>query len=219
MKKKEFMVIGVGDFGEAVIKTLSNVGASLLVVDKNSKSLERITNVVTKTVCADATDQEVLKQLAIKNFDGVIIAFSNNVAATTLIVMQLKEMNIKYIMAKASNELEGRILRKLGADKIVYPEREMGIRIANQLVNDNFNDAIELSEDHSIIDFPCPSSWVGKTLPELSVRSVYNVMVIGIRTKTGLMMNPKVDYQLNETDILIILGENIVIKELLNKEL
>lgn len=214
MKRKEFVVIGVGEFGSNVAKTLANSGATVMAVDKDEKRLEKIANNVTHSICADVTDPEAMKQLGIRNYDGAIVGIGHDLESNVLITMQLKEMNVPFIMVKAAAEIEGRILSKVGADKVIFPDREMGIRIGNDIMNGNYFEAIELSEEYSIVDLPVPENWVGKTLQEAKIRSRYGVNVIGIRGREDVDINPDADRRFVEEDILIVLGHNSDIQNL-----
>ena len=214
MKRKEFVIFGVGDFGMNVSKTLANSGATVMVVDKEESQLEKIASEVTHTICADATNPEAMKQLGIRNYDGAIVGIGHNLETSALITMQLKEMDVPFIMVKASTDIEGRILTRVGADKVIFPDREMGIRVGNDIINGNYFEAIELSDEYSIVDMTVPTSWVGKTLQQLNVRSKYGISIIGIRGLEELNVNPAADYRLLAQDILIVLGHNTEIQRL-----
>lgn len=214
MKRKEFVIFGVGDFGMNVAKTLANSGATVMVVDKEESQLEKIASEVTHTICADATNPEAMKQLGIRNYDGAIVGIGHNLETSALITMQLKEMDVPFIMVKASTDIEGRILTRVGADKVIFPDREMGIRVGNDIINGNYFEAIELSDEYSIVDMTVPTSWVGKTLQQLNVRSRYGISIIGIRGLEELNVNPAADYRLLAQDILIVLGHNTEIQRL-----
>lgn len=214
MIRKEFVVFGVGEFGTNVAKTLANSGATVMVVDQDDKQLETIANDVTHSVCADATNPEAMRQLGIRNYDGAIVGIGHNLQTSVLITMQLKEMGVPFIMVKASTDIEGRILAKVGADKVIFPDREMGIRIGNEIMNGNYFEAVELSEEYSIVDIAIPKSWVGKTLQEANIRSRYGVNVIGIRSVEETNINPPANHTLTGEDVLIVLGHNTDIQEL-----
>lgn len=214
MAKKEFVIFGAGDFGTNLAKTLANSGATIMVVDKDDKQLESIANYVTHSVCADATNPEAMRQLGIRNYDGAIVGTGHSLETSVLITMQLKEMGVPFIMVKASTDIEGRILAKVGADKVIFPEREMGIRIGNEIMNGNYFEAIELSEEYSIVDLSVPPSWVGKTLKEANIRSKHGINIIGIRSVNEVNINPHADHTLTGEDILIALGHNSDIQEL-----
>jgi trk system potassium uptake protein TrkA len=205
---KEFVIIGLGHFGVNVAMTLANSGATVMVVDKDENKLEEIAGEVTHTICMDATNPAALKQLGINNYDGAVVGIGHALETSVLITMQLKEMGVPFVMAKAATDLEGRILHKIGADKVIFPDREMGIRVGNQILNGNYFEAIELSDKYSIVEIDVPAAWVGKSLAELNVRSRYGVSVIGIRGLESVNINPNPNEKLNEEDILITLGHN-----------
>jgi trk system potassium uptake protein TrkA len=211
---KEFVIIGLGHFGMNVAMTLANSGATVMVVDKDENKLEEIAGEVTHTICADAANPAVLKQLGINNYDGAIVGIGHALETSVLITMQLKEMGMPFVMAKAATNLEGRILHKIGADKVIFPDREMGIRVGNQILNGNYFEAIELSDRYSIVDLEIPSAWIGKSLAELNVRSKYGVNVIGIRGLESVNINPDSNEKLKEEDVLIVLGHNTELTKL-----
>lgn len=214
MAKKEFVVIGVGEFGTNVAITLAEFGAVVMAVDKEEKALELIADQVTYTICADASNPEVLKTLGIRNYDGAIVGMGHDLETSVLITMQLKEIGMPYIMVKAATELEGRILHKVGADKVIFPDRETGIRVANQIVNGNYFEAIELSDSYSIVEVDAPEAWIGKTLQELNIRAKYNLNVIGIRNLDEMNPAPGANDILREGDLLIVLGHNNDLKKI-----
>ena len=206
MKRKEFVVFGVGDFGMYVAKTLANSGATVMVVDKDEERLEQIASEVTHTICADATNPEAVKQLGIGNYDGAIIGVGRSLETSAL--------NVPFIMAKASTDMEGRILSRIGADKVIFPDRAMGIRVGNDIMNGNYFEAIELSDEYSIVDMAVPSNWAGKTLEQLNIRSRYGISIIGIRGLEETNVNPPASYALHPQDVLIVLGHNTEIQKL-----
>ncbi len=214
MEGKEFVVIGLGDFGTNVAVTLESSGAVVMAVDWDENKLEEIAEQVTHTSCTDATNPVALKQLGVQNYDGAIVGIGHALETSVLITMQLKEMGVPFVMAKASTNLEGRILHKVGADKVIYPDREMGIRVGNQIMNGNYFEAIEVSEKYSIVDFDVPRGWVGKSLTTLNIRSKYGVNVIGIRGVDSVNINPNPSEKLKEGDVLIVLGHNMELNKL-----
>lgn len=214
-RKKEFVVFGLGRFGESVAMALAESGCEVLVVDDNQDKITDIAEHVTHAVCADITDAESLEDLGIGNFDGAIVAIGTDLEASVLITILAKECGIPYILAKAQNELHAKILKKVGADKVVFPEKEMGIRIANNLMMGNFFDAVELSSKFSMMDLDIPEDWCGHTLRSLNVRATKKVNVIGIRRDGGLNINPDPDEPLKSGDILVVIGKNEVLKKLM----
>lgn len=215
MKKKEFAIIGLGRFGKSVATSLASSGAQVMVVDKDEDALQEISDYVTHTIKGDATNSTIVNQLGLGNYDGVVIAMSSNLEANVMATILVKETGVPFVISKARTELEGRVLKKIGADKIVYPEKETGMRLASHLMHDNYFEAVELSEEYSIMDVDIPRAWIGKTLKSLDIRAHYGLNVIGVRGgREGLNINPAPDYELQEEDVLIMLGRNNTLNQL-----
>lgn len=208
MKAKEYVVIGMGEFGTSVARTLANSGVAVIAIDREEKNLEGVIDVVTHTICADVTNPEAMKQVGISDCDVAIVAIGNDLESNMLITIQLKEMGIPYIMAKASSDLEGRLLKKIGADKIVFPDKHMGTRVATEFLNSNYYEAIELSESYSMINADVPEEWIGKSLVELNVRARYGINIVGIKNGEEININPRPDVRLRVGDEMIVLGHN-----------
>ena len=217
MKKKEFVVFGLGRFGHSVAVTLAQNGCEVLVIDNNQDNITDIADYVTHAVCMNVTDAESLEPLGIRHFDGAIVAIGTNLESSVLITILAKEMGIPYILAKAHNELHAKILKKVGADMVVLPEKETGIRIANNLTMGNFFNAIELSSVFSMIDLDVPQDWCGHTLRSLNIRAKKKINLIGIRRKETLNINPDADEVLQKEDVLIVIGKNEILQQLIRK--
>lgn len=206
--KKQFAVIGLGRFGTSVAKTLSGLDFEVLAIDSSEQRIQEISSVVTHVVQADSTDEEALRALGLRNFDVVVVAIGDDIQASILTTIIVKEIGVPKVIVKAQNELHGRVLRKVGADKVIYPERDMGQRVAHHLISSNIIDYIELSEDHSIVEIKASQSMIGKNLRQLDIRAKYGCNVIGI--KTGVQMNiaPHAEDLIKQDDVLIIVGNN-----------
>lgn len=216
MEKKEFVVLGLGRFGKSVATTLAEGGCEVLVVDDNEDIINEMADKVTYAVKADATDADTLKTLGISNFDGAVIGMGEDLEASVMATILVKELGVPYVLTKAQNELHARILKKVGADMVVFPEKETGIRIANNLMRDNFFDAVELSSTYSMVDVEALDTWVGKNLRELNLRSKLKINVIGIKKKENLNINPDAEAAIEKGDVLIIIGDNDVLSKLVN---
>ena len=216
MEKKEFVVLGLGRFGKSVATTLAEGGCEVLVVDVDENIINEIADQVTYAVKADATDADTLKTLGISNFDGAIIGMGENLEASVMATILVKELGIPYVLTKAHSELHARILKKVGADMVVFPEKETGIRIANNLMSDNFFDAIELSSTFSLMDIEALDIWIGKSLRDLKLRTTLKINVIGIRKKENLNINPAADDAIEKGDVLVIIGNNETLNKLAN---
>lgn len=208
MKNKEFVVFGLGRFGKSVAITLAESGCEVLVVDNNEDKIREIADIVTYAVKADVTDAETLSSLGIGNFDGAVIAIGEHLEASVLGTILIKEMGIPFVLAKVQTETQAKVLMKVGADKVVFPEKETGIRIANKLIHGNFFDAVELSSTYSLMEINAKSEWDGHTLKELDLRKKYDINVIGIKNDGKLNINPLAEQILSGDDVLVVIGEN-----------
>ena len=216
---KQFIVIGIGRFGEAVAETLNELGHEVLVIDTDEEAIQKISDKVTHAVTADATDENVLKSFGVRNFDVAVVAIGSDIQSSIMTTLMLKELGVRYVVAKAQSELHARVLMRIGADKIVFPERDMGERVAHNLISSNILDYIELSEEHSIIEYAVPESWIGKELRDINMRVRYGVTVVAIRNMNDEKINisPKADNEIKEGDIMIVIGNNYDLKKLEKK--
>lgn len=206
--KKQFAVVGLGRFGASVAKTLSLMGHEVLAIDNDEEKVQEMVESVTHAVQADAMDEDALKALGIRNFDVVIVSIGHDIQASILVTVILKELGVKYVVAKARNDLHGLVLNKIGADKVVYPERDMGMRVAHSLVATNVLDHIELSPEYSILEVVAPDSLVGKTLRQSALRARFGVTVMAIKRGRDIIVSPEAEEVIQEGDILVCIGEN-----------
>lgn len=216
--KKQFVVIGLGRFGTSVALSLSALGHEVLAIDKNADAVQSISDKVTHAVIADCRDEEQLKALGVRNFETAIVAIGDDVQANILIALMLKDMGISYVAAKAQSALHGRVLEKIGVDRIVYPEKDMGYRLAQSLVTSNVLDFIELTPGYSIVEIKAPSKFINKSLATLNLRAKYKVSVLAIKRGTEVVIVPGGDETIIAKDELVILAKNEVLKELQDKD-
>lgn len=214
MKNKQFAVIGLGRFGRSIAKTLSSLGYEVLAIDSSEQEVQSIANDVTHAVQVDALDEDALKALGIRNFDVVVVAIGEDVQANILVTVILKEMGVKQIIAKAKNNMHGKVLEKIGADMVVYPEKDMGIRVAYHLVSPNILDFIELSPEYSIMEVAPPPEFHGKSLGQLNLRALYGMSVIAIKKKNSIIADPGAESVIEADDILVFVGRNEAINNL-----
>ena len=214
MGKKEYIVIGLGQFGMSIAQTLMQNDCEVLVLDINEKRTRAIADSVTCAVTGNVMDAELLAGLGIRNFDGAVIAIGENMEASIMATMVVNELGVPHILAKAQSELHAKILRKVWADRVVLPEWEMGIRYANNMVHDNFFDAVELSPDISMMEINVRREWEGKSLKQLNMRAKYKINVIGIKSEDGFDVNPDPDEPLNANSKLVSIGRNEVLNKL-----
>lgn len=216
--EKQYAVLGMGSFGESVALTLENMGCDVLVMDDSYEKIQDISDKVSYAMKADVSDPDALQALGGKNLDGVVVAVSENLEAGIMATMLCKEMGIPLVVAKAKNKLQGAILKRVGADRIVYPEIEMGSRVAKSLVSREFMDWIELSNDYSMVEIAVPDKWVGRTLVDINVRERLGINVVGI------IINGKIDVTLDpqkplpEGGVLIVIGANDVLEKFDSKK-
>jgi trk system potassium uptake protein TrkA len=180
----------------------------VLAVDTDAHKVEKIMDEVTHAVQADALDEEALKALGIRNFDVVIVSIGHDMEASILTTVMLKEMGVKTVVAKARTELHGRVLAKVGADKVVFPERDMGSRVARGLVSKNILDQIDLSPDFSILELVAPEEFVGRSLAESGIRKKYGVNILAIRRGSEVLISPGANQVIQEGDLLVAIGRN-----------
>ena len=209
---KSYIVIGLGRFGSSLARQLCQLGAEVLAMDVRSDLVQQIANDVTHAVVGDAQDKEVLRALGARNFDCAVIAIGDDLAASVLTVMNLKELEVPYLVCKAHDETHRRVLEKLGVDRVVIPEKEHGERLARSLHSHNVLDYIELSEAYGILEVPAPQGWIGKTLKELNVRAKLGVNIIAVENGEKTNVSPAADYCIRSGDILVVLGENYALE-------
>ncbi|WP_027085623.1 potassium channel family protein [Cohnella panacarvi] len=208
MGKKQYAVIGLGRFGSSVAKYLSQMGYEVLAVDDNAERVQNVANVVTHAVSADSTDEEAMRALGIRNFDVVIVAIGQDIQSSILTTLILKDLGVPNIIVKAQSDLHGKVLNKIGADKVVFPERDMGLRVAHQLISPNILEHIELSPEYSIVELQVPTAMLGKSLMQLEFRQKYNCNVLAVKKGGVMNITPRADEPLTAEDILVIVGKN-----------
>lgn len=206
---KSFLVIGLGRFGTSCAQALNDMNYEVLGVDQDVNLVNNIAPYVTHAVTADSTNEDFLSTIGVDKFDACIVAIGDNQEASVMITVLLKEYGAKYVIAKAHNDLHAKVLSKIGADRVVLPERDMAIKLAHNLYNKNIYDMIDISPDYSIITIQSPKSWCGKTLIELSPRDKYGVNVIAIESSPkDINVLPNANTVIRENDILVVIGHN-----------
>lgn len=212
---KTYAVLGLGIFGSTIAKELSKYHQDVIAIDKDMTCVERISEYVSNSVCCDFTDLEQLKAAGVEDVDAAVIATGSHLEESVLAIMNLKELNIPYIMAKAKNRKYAEILKKIGADRVITPEKEMGYRMAKSLLITNIIDVVDLDSEYSVIEIKAPKSWVGKNLITLNLRNRLSINVLGIRpiANEHLDMSPDPSRPIDENDQLLI----VVKKEIFAK--
>jgi trk system potassium uptake protein TrkA len=213
--KRQFAVIGLGRFGSAMATTLAGLGHDVIGVDGDDNKVRELADTITQAIQLDATDEKALRAAGIQDVDVAVVSIGENIESSLLVVMQLKEVGIGTIVAKAVTPLHGKILEKLGVSRVIFPEREMAIRVAHSLVMPNVIDYIELSRDFSIVEIPAPPTFVGHTLKQLELRPRYGLTLVAIKrraTPTAVEVTtniaPSADETIQQGDVLALLGSN-----------
>jgi trk system potassium uptake protein TrkA len=214
VKRKQFGVIGLGRFGSAMATTLVELGHDVLGIDGDEARVQQLADVVTHVVQLDATDEKALRASGIRNVDVAVVSIGEHLEASLLVVMQLREMGVATIVAKAVTPIHGRILEKLGVSRVIFPEREMAIRVAHSLVMPNAIDYIELSREFSIVEIPAPDAFVGRTLKQIELRPRFGLTLVAIKRrgpdgdKVVTSIAPAADEKIRRGDVLALLGSN-----------
>jgi trk system potassium uptake protein TrkA len=214
--KKQIAVIGLGRFGYSVAKTLSESGSEIIAIDREEEKVKAVSDFVTYAVQLDAMDEKALRSVGVQNVDTAIVSIGEKIEASILVVMILREMGIKNIIAKAVTPLHGRVLENLGVHRVVYPERDMAIRIAHSLTRPKILEELELSQEYSIVELPVPKEFIGKSVKEIQLRTRYGVNLIAVKrkvvekekTKEVWNVNPLPTDKMEEGDILVLIGSN-----------
>lgn len=206
---KTFAVIGLGRFGMAAAKKLSDLGCEVIAVDIDGEKVNEIADYVTKSAQLDSKNEELLKNIGIKNCECAVVAIGDNVMDSVFITLTLKEMGVGKVVCKARDALHEKVLRKTGADLVIIPEKEAGEKMASRLVSKTFIDILRLSDEYSIEDMVVPVKWVNRSLSELSVRKKYGVNIVAVKSSVNpndVNITPEPDYRFKETDIVVLVG-------------
>lgn len=204
--KKQFAVIGLGRFGGSICRELTEQGMEVLAMDIDEDRVNEFATIATHAVIANTTDENVLKNLGLRNFDHVIVAIGEDIQASILTTLMLKEVGVNYITVKAQNDYHEKVLRKIGADHVVHPERDMGKRIAHYIVSNNVLDYLELSDEYSIVEIQVNELLAGHSLIELDVRAKYGINIVAIKREREIIVSPSPEDPLQKADILIVIG-------------
>ena len=214
---KSFVVIGCGRFGTSVAKTLYSLGNEVLAIDRSEELIQEISDEVTHAVQADVMDETVLKDLGLRNFDVAVISIGSDLEASIMATLIAKELGIKRVIAKAQSELHGKVLYKIGADKVIFPERDMGVRVAHNLTSTNILDFIELSPDYSILEITALKEWEDKSLAQLKLSTKYGINVMAIKRGSNFMVSPNGESIIEKDNILVVIGSTTNIKKIERK--
>lgn len=206
--KKQFVILGAGRFGTGVALKLMDLGEEVMVVDKSEDIIKSVADKVTYAVQADVTDESALQALGVRNFDTAVVTIGSDIQSSIMATLMVKELGIKQIVAKAQTELHAKVLYKIGADRVVFPEREMGIRVAKNLTSSNVMDFIELAPEYSIVEITPLAEWLGQSIVELDLRSSYGLNIMAIRKGTDINISILPTDVIESGDVLIVIGHN-----------
>ena len=213
MKQGQFIIIGLGRFGSSIGSELIQLGHEVLGLDRDEEKVQELSNVLTHAVVADATEEEVLRSIGARNFDVGVVAIGDDIQASILATILLKELGVKKVVAKAVSELHGRVLERMGVDRVIYPERDMGVRVAHQLVSPNLLDYIELSKQYTIAELAVPHCLSGKSLDDVNPRGRFGCSIVAINKPKGIIIAPVAKDVLLEKDIMVVIGTNQQIEQ------
>lgn len=214
MKNKQYAVLGLGVFGSTVATTLSQYDCEVIAIDIDETCVERIANEVTKAVVADTTDIEQLRVLGLEDIDVAIIAIGTHLEEAVLTTMNVKDLGVPYVIAKAKNKQFSKILEKVGANRVIRAEKDMGIRVAKSLLRKNIVDLVELDEDYSLVEINAPFDWIGKSFQILNLRRTFHINVIGVKNSDDNMsLNIGADYIVKKGDRFLVIGKTAELEQ------
>lgn len=214
MRSKSFLVFGLGRFGSSLARSLCEQGQQVMAIDSNEGNVQDIAPYVTEALQLDATDEVALASLEVSSFDGAVVSIGENVRDSVLICVLLKEMGIPYLIAKANDELHAKVLRKIGVDRVVFPERDMGERVAKSMITPGVLDLMQLGDDFQIVEIRTPAKWAGNTLIGLNVRRKYGISILAVHRNGSYIVSPSADTQLEAGDTLLVIGKEDDIEDL-----
>lgn len=209
---KQFLVIGAGRFGTSVAKTLSSLGQEVMLIDKDEDRIQQLTEEIENLAIVDACDEAAMRNIGLNNFDVAIVSIGSNLSASLMATLIAKDFGVSYVIAKASNKLAEAVLQKIGTDKVIFPERDMGDKLAKSLVYSNMKDFMPLGDKHSIFSISVPAAWVGKTIISLDIRNTYHVDIIGTVKQLDyeIPADPLRPFEADDTVIIAGLTKNVI---------
>ncbi|NLD17407.1 MAG: TrkA family potassium uptake protein [Tissierellia bacterium] len=214
MKVNSVVVFGAGRFGSALAKELFIEDIEVMVIDNDEEKIQEISPYVTTAIIADVLDEGAIKELGLSNFDVAVVAIGSNLEASIVAAVEAKEYDIPMIYAKAGTDMQSRILKKVGVDQVIYPEIELGERLARSISGKSIIEYIHFSEEYSIVEINAPQNWSGKSLKELDVRNKFNINIIAIRKKNKTVVSPSASEKIEKGDSLIVIGEDQYLRKM-----
>ena len=211
--KKQYLVLGLGRFGSSLARSLSSLGHEVLAADQDEELVDAIAPYVTQAVQLDATDEEALASLDVRSFDAAVVAIGS-ISDSTLVTVLCKEAGVPCVIAKAVDDLHAKVLQKVGADRVVFPERDMGARVARSLVTPSILDMMDLAQGYQLAEMVAPEAWCGKSLAQVNVRRHYGLSVLAIRRDGEFLASPGADVVFSHGDVLLVLGAEECLQQL-----
>jgi trk system potassium uptake protein TrkA len=211
---KQYLIIGAGRFGSSIAKNLFKKGNEVMMIDESEDAIAQVMEFTTTSMIGNCNDERFISSIGVRNFDVVIIAFASDIAASILLATLLKEAGAKRLISKAKNELQGKVLTKMGVDQVVYPERDMGKRIADSLSSSSVLEHIELSADYGILEFKAKPEWHGKNIGTINFRRNFGWNVIAVKENDELNVSPDADTIITKTSTIIAIGKSNSINKL-----
>lgn len=206
--KKQFAVFGLGRFGGSLVKEFSELGVEVLAVDNDQDKVNAYAQYATHVVQANAIDENILKQLGVRNIDHAFVSFGEDIESSILTSLLLKEIGVPQVWSKAQNDYHHKVLSKIGVDRVIHPERDMAKRIAHHIVSDKIIDYIELSKEYSIVEIVASDKLHNKSLTDLDIRARYGCNIVGIQREADIIVSPSADEKIQKNDIVIVIGQN-----------
>nr|WP_317359259.1 TrkA family potassium uptake protein [uncultured Tyzzerella sp.] len=215
-RNRQFAVLGLGRFGQSLVKTLIENDCDVLCCDKDIEIVNEMSKYGCHSIQADVTDVHVLDQFGINNFDVVVVAIGEDMEGSILATMMAKELGAKFVIAKAKNDIQKSILEKVGADRVVLPERDMGVRIANTLITTNIIDYINLSDKFAIVEVQPHKNWINNSILDNNIRAKYGLNIVAIKRKNRIIVSPLPNEIIEKDDVLVVVGKNDSIQKINN---
>ena len=206
--KKEFAVIGLGRFGGSIVNELRELDVDVLAIDVDAERVKEFQDIATKSVIANTTDEQVLKDLGLRNFDHVVVAIGDNIQSSILTTLLLKDMDVKKVTVKAQSPYHARVLEKIGADFVVHPERDMGRRIAHKLVSNSVLDYLELGGEYSVVEYLANEKMINRSILDLDIRAEYGISILAIKRDDDILVSPDPAVKILTGDVLISIGDD-----------
>lgn len=214
---KQYIVIGAGRFGASLAKSLIAAGQEVMIIDENEKIIQQLSESIENVAVVSATDESALKSIGLGNFDVAIVCIGSDLRASIMATLVAKDLGVPYVISKATDKTQAEVLRKIGADRVVFPEHDMGVKLARALSFNNLVDFMELDESHSIFEIMVPKNWIGSNLISLNVREKYEVNIVAVKRGQNFEVPPDPNKVFSEGDVIVVAGKTKSLEIILGK--